>query len=464
MKQVNLFTSNFKKMAKRLLGAVLFVFVFLGIGKVLEFALNNDTNEWSRVLFHDFYAKEENIDTLFLGSSHVYCGVNPAIVSKEAGTSAFNMATPAQPLNGSYYLLKEADKKHDIKEVYLELSFELLTGELGQFKTADRLPDNWRNTNYMKMSWNKMEYMLTMSEPSMYYMTFLPARRYWTNIFEFDKVKETIRQKRTDAYRDYYMENMLNGVVETYVEDGFYYSEHRAAGGVLYDVIKPEPLQERPVTDDAQVYLKKIVEYCEKENIKLTLYAVPITDYQVSVNGDYDLYVEHIREIAAQYGLEYYDFNLCKQSVLDLTKDELFRDEGHLNIWGAEKFSYVLAQFMNEQENGTFVYENYFYPSYKEKIANGRERIMGLVVEKYEEAFEGKAGFCITPVHNLKENDIQYQISLLDENGNKQIVYEWYSPTTQHAEFLLAPEGKVLCIEARPEGEKNATNTVQIAY
>ena len=186
MKQVSLFTSSskekgskkkHKKYIGRVLGALFFLCLFFGIEKVMEYALVNDTNEWSRAMFHDFYTREENIDTLFLGSSHVYCGINPEVITQKTGESAFNMATPAQPLNGSYYLLKEADKYNDISHVYLELYFGQSTGAEGHFKEADQLPRNWRNTNYMKPSFNKLSYMLTMSEPSLAYMTFLPVRR-----------------------------------------------------------------------------------------------------------------------------------------------------------------------------------------------------------------------------------------------------------------------------------------------
>lgn len=479
MKQVSLFTSSskekeggedrpqkmYRKYVGRVLGALFFLCLFFAIEKVLEYALVNDTNEWSRAMFHDFYTREENIDTLFLGSSHVYCGINPAVITEKTGESAFNMATPAQPLNGSYYLLREADKYNDISHVYLELYFGQSTGEEGHFKEADQLPRNWRNTNYMKPSFNKLSYMVTMSEPSLAYMTFLPARRYWTDIFEPDKIKETIRQKRTDAYADYYVENVLNGVVETYVKDGFYYSEHKAEGGVLYDIIMPAPFSENPMTKEAECYLRKIIEYCEKENIELTLYSAPVTDYQASLYGEYDRYVEQVSEIAAEYELFYYDFNLCKEEYLDLTDDALFRDKGHLNIWGAEIFSEFFADFFTGLKEGTVSFEQCFYPSYREKTENGKERIFGLVVEK-EERTDEKAGYVVTPVHNLKEKNIEYDMYTVDETGEKTVICAWsdgvFDGTTDSFEVVLEKGFHTLFIEAKPEGETETTNFVQI--
>lgn len=474
MRRVSLFTSSSKekkdgtvqkkcrRYVGRVLGALLFLCLFLGIEKVMEYALVNDTNEWSRAMFHDFYTREENIDTLFLGSSHVYCGVNPSVIAEKTGGSVFNMATPAQPLNGSYYLLREADKYNDISHVYLELYFGQSTREEGKFKEADQLPRNWRNTNYMKPSFNKLSYMLSMSEPSLWYMTFLPARRYWTDSFEPEKIKETVRQKRTAAYADYYVENVLNGVVETYAEDGFYYSEHRAEGGVLYDIVKPEPFSENPMTEEAEAYLRKIIAYCKEEGIELTLYSAPVTDYQASLYGEYDRYVEQVAGIAAEYGLVYYDFNLCREEYLDLTDDGLFRDKGHLNIWGAEVFSSFFADFFEGLKSGALSYETCFYPTYAEKLANGKERILGLVIESDGVQDDGQSVYHITSVDNLRDRGVEYRVSVIGEDGQKQIVFDWICPLTESAQLVLDSEGGTMLVEARPEGEEIPTNTVQI--
>lgn len=479
MKQVSLFTSNsdmdgdgrlkekqigasVKVIAGRILGIVIFVCLFFGIEKCMEYALINDINEWSRAMFHDFYTRQENIDTLFLGSSHVYCGLNPGILKEKTGESCFNMATPSQPLNGSYYLLKEAVKYHDISHVYLELYFGQSTGEEGKFKEADQLPRNWRNTNYMKPSLNKLSYMLTMSEPSLTYMTFLPARRYSKDFFEPEKIKETIRQKRTENYKNYYVENVLNGVVETYVKDGFYYSEHKAEGGVLYDIIRPGSFSEKPMTKDAEIYLRKIIEYCKDNQITLTLYCIPVTDYQASLYGDYDRYVSQINEIAAEYELFFYDFNLCKEEVLELTDDALFRDKGHLNVYGAEIFSTCFAEFFKGLEEGRLTYEDYFYPTYREKLAHSRERILGLLVEKGEEAAQEGTWYTVTPIHNLKNKEIEYLIYTEDAQGEKQIRTDWKNSGEASVSFQIPKGSGTIFIEARPKGETETTNFVQI--
>lgn len=473
MKQVSSFTSNFKKYAGRVLGAVLLLLLFAGVEKCLEFLLINDTNEWSRAMLHDFYTRTENIDSLYLGSSHVYCGLNPEILEKEAGGSHFNMATPAQPLNGTYYLLKEADKYNELSHVYVELYFGQSTGEEGRFKEENQLPRNWRNTNYMKPSLNKLAYMLDMSEKELAYLTFLPARRYAGDIFLPDKIKETVRQKRTEAYRDYAVENVLNGVTETYAENGFYYSEHKAAGGVLYDIVKPEPFAQNPMTGEAEKYLRKVIEYCQREGIALTLYSLPITDYQAVLYGEYDRYIEQIKELAAEYGLYYYDFNLCRENVLDLTEDELFRDKGHLNLYGAEIFSAYFADLF--YENGSFdenrareKFQADTYSSYREKLQYGKQRIMGILAtgetasDREHTSDTDRVGVTISSVDNLAERGVEFHVYTTAEDGSTEELRSFEDGAEKEIRTTVSKSAVCLFIEARPEGAESITNSVQM--
>lgn len=449
------------------MGAVIFLLLFLGVEKCLEYLLINDTNEWSRALFHDFYTREENIDYLYLGSSHVYCGLNPEVLGEKAGGSHFNMATPAQPLNGSYYLLKEADRYNDLSHVYLELYFGQSTGAEGEFEKEEQLVRNWRNTNYMKPSLNKLTYMLNMSEIELSYLTFLPARRYALDLFSPEKIKETVRQKRTKAYKEYAVENVLNGVKETYTKDGFYYSEHRAAGGVLYDIIKPEPFTQSPMTAEAEKYLRKIIEYCEKNHIALTLYSLPVTDYQAVLYGEYDRYIEQVKEIAAEYGLFYYDFNLCKEEVLDLTEDELFRDKGHLNIYGAEIFSDYFAELFYSDGNyeeslAREKFASQTYSSYQEKVENGEQRILGILAARERTDTEEELTITISSVDNLTEAGVEFYVYTASAEGVIEELRSFAQGSEKQIRIKVPKSAERLFIEARPQMGSNVTNSVQI--
>ena len=95
---------------------VFFILAFFGVCSVITSFLNYIyvmPDDWSNKLWSDFYS-DDNIDYLYLGSSHVYCGIDPYILNDVNGKNNFNLSSHSQLLNGSYYLLKEADRKNKL--------------------------------------------------------------------------------------------------------------------------------------------------------------------------------------------------------------------------------------------------------------------------------------------------------------------------------------------------------------
>ena len=84
-------------------------------------------------LYQGLYMNQEtDYDILLMGSSHMNGGVNPNILWNEYGITSFNYATGGQPIDVTYYLLKEALKMHDSKIVVLDLYYLGLTNEFGE--------------------------------------------------------------------------------------------------------------------------------------------------------------------------------------------------------------------------------------------------------------------------------------------------------------------------------------------
>ena len=114
--------STWKVYGKRALGILGTFLIFWGIGKGLNVMYVSEGGR-NRTLWHQFYEAEGEIDNLFLGSSHVFCGVNTVLLDELNGEHNFDLSSAYQTLNASYYLLKEADRKNDLSHVYLELYY-----------------------------------------------------------------------------------------------------------------------------------------------------------------------------------------------------------------------------------------------------------------------------------------------------------------------------------------------------
>ena len=93
--------------------------------------------------------------------------------------------------------------------------------------------------------------------------------------------------------------------------------------------------EENPITDEIITYLIKIIDFCKKNEIELTLFTSPITDCELHNFENYDIWGNQIRNLATENGINYYDFNLCKTEYLDLSDEHYWRDNNHLNTWGA---------------------------------------------------------------------------------------------------------------------------------
>ena len=434
-----------KKYVKRIVKITVCIILFWGLICWMNFLFCDfNIDRWGRILWYNYYTETDNIDNLFLGSSHVYHGINPFLSDELNGGNNFNLASNSQRLNGTYYLLREANEDHHLSHVYLDLYYGVSTGLDADFKQRDNLAAGWRNTDFMKFSINKIEYMLTMCEIENYPETFIPFLRYRRKLFDAEYVKNQIEYKSEEDYKQYKYSDMTdsNDVIE-YRDKGFCYIEEELQQKDLRwgpDKI----LNENSFTEDAEYYLRKIIEYCQNEDIDLTLFSAPMYELQLISVENYDIYVKQIRQIAAEYGLSYYDFNLCGEEYFPIQKIEYFRDPGHLNSRGADLFTSFFWKVMEEESM------DYFYDTYGEKLENSKEAVYGLICTAEDDMVNYR-------IASNRESEMEYRVVALPE---KQI-----QDFSENKEFTLrADVHGIFRIEARKTGEDEILSSLEIAY
>ena len=216
-----------RKYWKRLISITLAIFIFIKISNVLNYIYAKDDN-WTRILWHNFYEDKGKINNVYIGSSHVFCDINPKLLDELNGQYNFNLASPSQRLNGSYYLLKEADRNNSLSHVYLELYY-LCSAKSTFDSNADPIDSkyntNWINTDYMEMSVNKLEYMLSIAGPEIYPDILFPFVRYRTNLDNWDLINQTMKDKREASYLTYQYQSVDdNGNLdEVFQKQGYNY-------------------------------------------------------------------------------------------------------------------------------------------------------------------------------------------------------------------------------------------------
>lgn len=81
-----------------------FIIIFVLVGVAAKITERKD----SRKKYQDFMELADQIDVLFLGSSHVLNGINPVQLYSEYGITSYNMGKPGGMVTESYWTLMNA--------------------------------------------------------------------------------------------------------------------------------------------------------------------------------------------------------------------------------------------------------------------------------------------------------------------------------------------------------------------
>ena len=341
---------------------------FLGMGLLVllltgflicgcNYLLLDDSQSYTRLTMHELYESKEPIDTLFLGSSHCFRAYDPQLFTELTGKISFNLGSSSQNYDTSYYLLREAAKKHDIKTVYLDMHYKFLfIGKEGRdLVQANIISD------YMPLSLNKLEFLTVTSEAKQITNRIFPFRREWKRLEDISYLCEVFEKKQTESYRNYEPVILEK---EYYAGKGFVYSMEELDAKAItwwenFGLVKEDMDSDETYSIS---YIEKIVKFCKEENIRLIFVTAPSFDQYLETVGPYDLAYDYIKAMAESYQVPYWDFNLCKKEYLEL-KEESFKDVDHLNGKGAEEVTKLLAKL----DSGQVEIDEYFNPCYDEK-------------------------------------------------------------------------------------------------
>lgn len=426
---------NVKKYIRRVLILGLLMAGFAGIVWCLNQLLVTPET-WEDFVMCHFYDREENIDNLYLGSSHVYCDVDADILDELTQKSNFNLSTSAQNFYQSYILLQEADKLYDLEHVYLEMYYVAhVKGKEIHYRTSW----NYRVWDRMKNSLDKHISILQKDPGEELPAVYLPFSRYNSYLFDADYVKSVL-DKKNDIHEN-----------EIYHENG-----HCESLSIIeerkYKEYKTFDMEPEPMSGEAEQYLLKIIEYCADQNIPLTLFTSPTMEWMMIGTGCYDHYVDQVKSIADEYGLSYYDFNLCKEQYLSLSYEH-YMDDDHLNGAGADVFTPVLYDVITHDR------KDYFYVSYQEKLDQTEPQMYGLITDQTVET--GENGEITYEIASNREEGMEYRVefipSLRDEEC--EVIQEYTS--NKRFSFYSENEG-VFQISARLCGETEPFTQLQV--
>lgn len=264
-------------------------------------------------MWNEFYSlPEDDVDILFIGASTVYCGVDIPEFQEETGLRAYTVASSSARVYDVYYLLKEALRFQSPKKVVMDMG-SIRVGTFSFDKIYKRTYDN------MKWSSVKMEAVkgrnehLIESEPLVNrFLTLMDFHSRWDELTEVDFTPEKFRT----------------------VQRGYIACEE-VAKNVTHDYYA----KNKGVVDDYAVeYFHKIVDLCKENQIELVLVKVPTPSWN-------ETWHKKAVKLANEAGLPFIDYNDdANYPRIGLVDAEDWRDSGHLNKYGAAKFTPVIAE------------------------------------------------------------------------------------------------------------------------
>lgn len=233
---------------------------------------NHTVKKWDA--FYDF-TKQNNVDILLLGNSHLYTGINPKNLSLTLGANAFILASPGTYVDDSYWGLKEALKYCTPRVVVLETyciddfnPYELDEGNLSsQFKSFAGRKDFVTKLESTPFLFAPRDYLYAWSNT---------IRNHNFLINDYKQIKENLKIAR-DGKKN---ENNKKLYLGRYV---------RFLTGIDDKILKRYKTEGPPVDGNKYNYseyarkdVNKIISLCKENNIELIFLTLPMYEKHIA--------------------------------------------------------------------------------------------------------------------------------------------------------------------------------------
>lgn len=315
---------------KFLIYAVCVMILFQQAGfRYQEAASHNIINAFTQKRFEDFYALPQNsLNMVFIGSSHSYCTFDPELFDSHFATSSYQMGTPLQHLDTSYYELQEIYRTQTPDVVVLETYWDVLDDRF-EMKQANSFFEVLQNEELKKEYIKKV---FPLSEKIKYYL--LPIR-FQQDYFAYQaneiskKIEQTYDvQKKKIQYQE---------GEEYYRSKGYVYCNMGMLPGEYNETNRFRGLDGKEwEMDKTQAgYVKKIAELCKQKGSELVMVTAPIALVSMDYIKNYDKIHQKMAALAEEVHANYIDYNIVNQQIGMLTNDN-FRDDAHLNDSGVQ--------------------------------------------------------------------------------------------------------------------------------
>ena len=325
-------------------GAVLLAVLLLLSNVCLCFLL--EPYRSSSAQMWELYRQQPELDMVILGTSQGLSGIRPDILRETAGMTAFNMSTNMQSFAASKDALETAVQDHGIRTAVLVIDQEM-TGT-GRRENLRAEASYWRGKEMICGPFRKLQCAAAfVTDPAVrqtpYSLTYFAPWTYNRSADILLNIREKLAGRRLEeeGQRDEYGYEPSDEIADQDIPYVF------VSDAAAWSSDHPE-LDHLSITPENEALLREICQVCSRKDVELVPILIPY------LNGfniyDYESYLQTDGQLAslfAEYGFVFRDYNLILQEQGEeegtpfgehLTTMD-FKDVGHLNRSGAEKFT-----------------------------------------------------------------------------------------------------------------------------
>lgn len=307
------------------------------------FEANNQNNHTLKK-WNSFYAltPKHKVDIVLVGNSHLYTGLNPKNLSEALGMTSFILASPGTNIADSYYCLEEALEKCKPQIAVVE------TYGISDFH-LDSLAPSSLSEQIKSFSARKNTYLKLLSTPALFntgswgYAWSSALRNHNFLLTDPEQIRKNLNPAPQPSSRLY-----LGRFVRwtTGIEDSTllkYKTLGAPVDGGNYTYSK-----------DAEKYVKKIVDLCQENNIKLIFLTLPMYHQHIK---NYSHWKKNLGKLILPYTDKWLD--LQEPYNHQLLGPECFEDSystnQHITYQGSLICSYLLAKYIEHKFKGELI-------------------------------------------------------------------------------------------------------------
>lgn len=298
--------------------------------------------------------KPNTVDVLYLGPSHVEFGISPMKIYEDKKICSYNLGSPGQTIECSYYMLKYAVQQQKPKVVMVDASSLFYADtDLWEHDASWRYLIHNIPVGTLKMEMAKA--YCELYDDTMTSVVF-PIVKYHSRWAELTVEDFQFSTGSTPYYSAgewlYTLVNAAgltvdysNTVADEMIRRNYgyisYFDGQSVKQGNVEQTLYAPIIQNRNIE-----YLLKMKQLCEENNTELALIKIPsLADPPLQKSAWTKEKSRCVKQLAEQYQLPFFDLMYDYDDVVDFSVDT--GDSGkHLNVRGAEKVSVLLADIL----------------------------------------------------------------------------------------------------------------------